>query len=111
MAFDFSDDLTPDFGGIPEIAIDAAHESGHSFGLEHTDNPLDIMYSVATPDLDHRRPLPTRASPPETTRPTTPPARSASRCPGRGTALDNVRCSTTALGANPNPGDTQAADV
>ena len=46
VVFDFSDDQPPQFGGVVSVAITAAHESGHSFGLEHTDNPLDLMYSV-----------------------------------------------------------------
>ncbi|HZS38008.1 MAG TPA: Ig-like domain-containing protein [Polyangia bacterium] len=49
VVFDFSDDQTPDYGGVVAVAITGAHESGHSYGLEHTDNPLDIMYSVAMP--------------------------------------------------------------
>jgi hypothetical protein len=51
VVYDFSEEQPPDYGGLPQIAITAAHESGHSFGLEHTDNPSDIMYSVAMPNL------------------------------------------------------------
>src|SRR6185436_7475040 len=45
VVYDFSDEQPPDYGGLPGIAITAAHESGHSYSLEHTDNPADIMYS------------------------------------------------------------------
>jgi hypothetical protein len=49
LVFVFSVVLSPDYGGVVSIAITAAHESGHSFGLEHTGDPNDIMYSVAMP--------------------------------------------------------------
>jgi hypothetical protein len=46
LVFDFASDQTLMYGGLVEVAATAAHEAGHSFGLEHTDNPLDLMYSV-----------------------------------------------------------------
>jgi hypothetical protein len=36
-------------GGVVGLAITVAHELGHSMGLEHTDAPADLMYSVAQP--------------------------------------------------------------
>ena len=51
VAYDFSDEQTPDYGGVVGIANTAAHEAGHTFGLEHVDNPHDVMYSAATPAL------------------------------------------------------------
>jgi MYXO-CTERM domain-containing protein len=46
VVYAFSDDLTPLYGGVVALAVTAAHEAGHSYGLEHTDNPADIMFSV-----------------------------------------------------------------
>ena len=46
VVFDFSDDQSPDYGGVVSVAITGAHESGHSYGLQHTDDPTDIMFSV-----------------------------------------------------------------
>ena len=51
VAYDFSDEQTPDYGGVVGIANTAAHEAGHTFGLEHVDDPHDVMYAAATPDL------------------------------------------------------------
>jgi hypothetical protein len=51
VVYDFSDDLSPDYGGVVAAAIAAAHEAGHSFGLEHSDNPQDVMYEVMNPQL------------------------------------------------------------
>lgn len=50
VVFTFSNDLSPDYGGVVSAAITAAHESGHSFGLQHTNDPNDIMYSVQMPN-------------------------------------------------------------
>jgi Bacterial Ig domain len=50
VVYDFSDDQSPDYGGVVAIAVTAGHETGHSFGLEHTDNANDIMYSVSNPN-------------------------------------------------------------
>jgi Bacterial Ig domain len=100
VVFDFSDDQTPDYGGVVSVAITGAHEAGHSFGLEHTDNPLDIMYSVMTPaqqltDLfnisfttGNFSPFNAGSSEPST------------EICGRGTALDNNAILTAALGAS-----------
>jgi hypothetical protein len=49
VAYDFAGELTPRFGGVVAVANAAAHELGHAFGLMHTDNPHDLMYSVAAP--------------------------------------------------------------
>jgi len=46
VVFSFSDESPPDQGGVVYVAIAAAHEAGHSFGLEHTDYEQDIMFSV-----------------------------------------------------------------
>jgi hypothetical protein len=46
IVFDFSNDQSLMYGGLIEVAATAGHEAGHSFGLEHTDNPADLMYSV-----------------------------------------------------------------
>jgi hypothetical protein len=48
LVYDFSNDQSPDYGGVVAVALTAAHEAGHSYGLEHTDNTNDIMYSVGT---------------------------------------------------------------
>jgi Bacterial Ig domain len=107
VCYDFSADLTPDYGGIPEIAIDASHESGHSFGLEHTDNPEDIMYSVSNPNPTLQDIFAARFTTGNYSS-FNAGGGSVSRCPARGTALDNAALLTTALGANPAPGDTTA---
>lgn len=51
VAYDFSDEQTPDYGGVVGIANTAAHEAGHAFGLEHVDDAHDVMYAAATPAL------------------------------------------------------------
>ncbi|HEX4458688.1 MAG TPA: Ig-like domain-containing protein, partial [Polyangia bacterium] len=51
VAFDFAAEQTPDYGGVVGIANVAAHEAGHTFGLEHVTTPTDVMYAAATPDL------------------------------------------------------------
>ncbi len=51
VAFDFAAEQTPDFGGVVGIANVAAHEAGHTFGLEHVTTPTDVMYAAASPDL------------------------------------------------------------
>jgi uncharacterized protein (TIGR03382 family) len=90
---------------LPGIAITAAHESGHSYGLEHTDNPADIMYSVASPNITIQNIFGAGFT-------TTGNYSSfngggeITGCPGRGTTRNNQALLTTALGANPSPGDT-----
>jgi hypothetical protein len=51
VAYDFAAAQTPDFGGVVGIANTAAHEAGHTFGLEHIDSPRDVMYAAAQPQL------------------------------------------------------------
>jgi hypothetical protein len=50
VVFDFSDDQKPDYGGVVSVAITAGHEAGHAFGLEHTDNPGDVMFVPPDPN-------------------------------------------------------------
>ncbi len=47
--FDFAAAQSPDEGGVVSVAVTAAHEIGHSWGLEHVSAPLDLMYVVPTP--------------------------------------------------------------
>jgi MYXO-CTERM domain-containing protein len=58
VAFAFSDDLEPwgaqasaRLSALKNIAVTAAHEAGHSFGLEHTTNQADIMYPATNPNV------------------------------------------------------------
>jgi hypothetical protein len=51
VAYDFSDEQTPDYGGVVGIGNTAAHEAGHAFGLEHVSAPHDVMYAVGQPTL------------------------------------------------------------
>jgi hypothetical protein len=44
VAFDFPS--APLNGGAIATAIAGAHEAGHSFGLEHVDNPADVMFNA-----------------------------------------------------------------
>jgi hypothetical protein len=36
---------------LTEVALDAAHESGHTFGLEHTASTMDIMHPSLDPSM------------------------------------------------------------
>ncbi len=51
VAYDFAAAQTPDYGGVVGIANTAAHEAGHTFGLEHVDDAHDVMYAAAQPAL------------------------------------------------------------
>jgi hypothetical protein len=109
VVYDFSEEQPPEFGGLPSIAVTAAHESGHSYGLEHTDNASDIMYSVQNPNITIDAFFKIRF--------TTGNYSSfngggeVGRCAGRTDPLDNVALLTSALGSNPSPGDTNAPTV
>ena len=46
LGFVFGQSFTPQFGGLVSLAAIIAHEAGHGYGLEHTSEPLDLMYSV-----------------------------------------------------------------
>jgi hypothetical protein len=103
VVYDFTEEQPPDYGGLPSIAITAAHESGHSYGLEHNINPIDIMYSVADPmstidGLFNPRFATGNYS-------SFNGGGEVGSC-GRPDPLDNVALLTTVLGANPTPGDT-----
>jgi hypothetical protein len=41
---------TPPHASVDEIAIAISHELGHSFGLEHSSLPTDIMFAERSPD-------------------------------------------------------------
>jgi hypothetical protein len=51
VSFVFAGELPPTRGGVVAIANTVLHEVGHAFGLLHTVDPRDLMYSVATPAL------------------------------------------------------------
>ena len=109
VVYDFSAEQPPDYGGLPAIAITAAHESGHSYGLEHTDNASDIMYSVANPTTDINNIF--NASFGKGNYSSFNGGGEVGRCAGRTDPLDNVALLTSALGGNPSPGDTTAPTV
>jgi hypothetical protein len=51
VAFVFAGELPPVNGGAVAVANIIAHEAGHGLGLMHTDDPSDLMYSVAAPQV------------------------------------------------------------
>jgi hypothetical protein len=51
VSYVFAAELPPTRGGVVATANTVLHEVGHAFGLLHTVEHLDLMYSVATPSL------------------------------------------------------------
>ena len=99
--FAFSASTTPDEGGVVALAATIAHEAGHGFGLEHTTDAHDPMYSVAMPQQTIGD-LFTLAfgSGNYSSFTAGGGAPSAEKC-GHADPLDNVALLTTALGSNP----------
>jgi hypothetical protein len=110
VVYDFSANQPPDYGGLPGIAITAAHESGHSYGLEHTTNPADIMYSVATPNITIDNVFGASFTTGNYSS-FNGAGEAGPRCPGRVDPLDNTALLNNAVGVNPNPGDTTLPTV
>jgi hypothetical protein len=51
VSYVFAGELSPARGGVVATANTVLHEVGHAFGLLHTVEHLDLMYSVASPSL------------------------------------------------------------
>jgi hypothetical protein len=51
VSYVFAGELDPARGGVVATANTVLHEVGHAFGLLHTVEHLDLMYSVASPSL------------------------------------------------------------
>jgi Bacterial Ig domain len=111
VVYDFSDEQPPDYGGLPGIAITAAHESGHSYGLEHTDNPFDIMYSVASPNITIDDIFAAGFTTTGTYSSFNGGGEIASPCNRPTTMRNNQALLTTNVGNNPSPGDTQQPTI
>jgi hypothetical protein len=108
VVYDFTEEQPPDYGGLPAIAITAAHETGHSYGLEHNINSDDVMYSVADPQTTIEKLFNARFATGNYSN--FNGGGEVGSC-GRPDPLDNPALLTAVLGVNPTPGDTSPPSV